>query len=252
MKNWGEFDASRASRQGGRPAFGPYHIPMNVCLFDIDGTLLASGGAGKAALELAFAEEFGVPVKRHVPYAGRTDRAIMRDLLRFHDMPDSPENTSRLMNGYLARLPASLTRHNGRVLPGIVELLDWLHGQCQSRFAIGLLTGNVRAGAKLKLGHFGLYERFAFGGFGDFHFDRDDVAREAHASIHQHVGSHVSPDRIWVIGDTPLDVKCARAIGAKVAAVATGQHTFEELSATGADLVLRDLADCRELFARWA
>lgn len=220
---------------------------MNVCLFDIDGTLLASGGAGKAALELAFTEEFGAALRHHVPYSGRTDRAIMRDLFRLHDIPDTAENTARLMNGYLARLPASLAKHQGRVLPGIPALLDRLHG----RFAIGLLTGNVRAGAKVKLSHFDLYERFAFGGFGDHHFDRDDVAREAHASVHEHIGSHVAGDRIWVIGDTPLDVKCARAIGARVVAVATGQHTYEQLLETGADLVLRDLSDCRELHARW-
>jgi phosphoglycolate phosphatase len=223
---------------------------MNVCLFDIDGTLLSSGGAGKAALEAAFTEEFGVLLRHHIPYAGRTDRAIMRDLFRLHEMDDSPANTRRLQDAYLARLPQSLIAKNGRVLPGIVALLDWLTNT--GRFSMGLLTGNIRAGAKVKLGHYGLYDRFAFGGFGDLHFDRDDVAREAHAQIHQHLGRPIAGDKIWVIGDTPLDVQCARAIGARVVAVATGQHTVAQLQAVEPDIVLADLSDHRELLSRWA
>jgi phosphoglycolate phosphatase len=117
--------------------------------------------------------------------------------------------------------------------------------------AVGLLTGNVRAGAKAKLGHFGLFEHFRFGGFGDEHFDRDDVAREALAAIRASGHADVEPERIWVIGDTPLDVQCARAIGARVAAVATGMHTLEQLSAAQPDVVLPDLADAAPLFARW-
>ncbi len=223
---------------------------MNIALFDIDGTLLASGGAGKSALEAAFSDDFGVPLRHHIPYSGRTDRAIMRDLFRLHDVVDSPENTSRLTNAYLARLPQSLVQKQGRVLPGIVPLLDWLRES--GRFSIGLLTGNVRAGAKVKLGHFGLYDRFAFGGFGDHHFDRDDVAREAHSQIVELHGADIAGDKIWVIGDTPLDVKCARAIGARAIAVATGQHTVAELKEANPDIVLADLSDYRDLLPHWA
>jgi phosphoglycolate phosphatase len=214
---------------------------MIACLFDIDGTLLASGGAGKAALESAFTEIFGIALRVQVPYSGRTDRAIARDLLGLHGVEPSLENWQSLLTGYLARLPATLTSHQGRVLPGILALLQVL--QTRSDVAIGLLTGNVRAGARVKLGHFGLFEHFAFGGFGDHHFDRDDVAREALAAIHAHIGTHVLPDRIWVIGDTPLDVRCARAIGAKVAAVATGSHSYEELVASAPELTVRDFSD---------
>src|SRR5882762_4998266 len=96
---------------------------MIACLFDIDGTLLASGGAGKAALESAFTGEFGVELRGQIPYAGRTDRAIMRDMFRMHDMTDAPENLHKLMSGYLRRLPDSLRNHNGRVLPGIEGIL---------------------------------------------------------------------------------------------------------------------------------
>src|SRR5207302_7838486 len=132
-------------------------------------------------------------------------------------------------------------RMKGRVLPGIADLLA--HLRQRDQVAVGLLTGNVRAGAQVKLGHFGLFEHFSFGGFGDHHFDRDDVAREALAAVRAHVHPEVTPDRIWVIGDTPLDVRCARAIGANVLAVATGTHTLAELAAAAPDLVLKDLSD---------
>jgi phosphoglycolate phosphatase-like HAD superfamily hydrolase len=214
---------------------------MIVCLFDIDGTLLASGGAGKAALESAFTEEFGVSLREQIPYSGRTDRAIARDLLQIHDLDDTPTNREKLVAGYLARLPKSLNSHQGRVLPGILALLKEL--SARDDIAVGLLTGNIRAGARVKLGHFQLFEHFAFGGFGDHHYDRDDVAREALAETRAHLGKAVSPERIWVIGDTPLDVQCARAIGAKVLAVATGLHTSEQLRASSPDLTLADLSD---------
>jgi phosphoglycolate phosphatase len=214
---------------------------MITCLFDIDGTLLASGGAGKAALESALTGEFGVKLRDQVPYSGRTDRAIMRDLFRLHDIAETADNLHKLLAGYLHRLPDSLRRHNGRVLPGIDALLAELRQMAHVR--VGLLTGNVRAGARAKLGHFGLYEHFEFGGFGDHHFDRDEVAREALAEVRQCVGPRCTADRIWVIGDTPLDVRCARAIGARAVAVATGLHSYDDLAETGPDLLLSDMSD---------
>jgi phosphoglycolate phosphatase len=214
---------------------------MIACLFDIDGTLLASGGAGKAALELAFTEEFNVTLRVQIPYSGRTDRAIARELLQKHEIEVTPDNWQRLRDGYLARLPNSLNRHHGRVLPGILALLKTLQGR--DDIALGLLTGNVRAGARVKLGHYGLFDHFAFGGFGDLHFDRDDVAREALVEARTHLGADLAPERIWVIGDTPLDVRCARAIGAKVLAVATGVHSLEQIEESAPDLMLADLSD---------
>lgn len=218
---------------------------MIVCLFDIDGTLLSSGGAGKAALEAALAEDFGNPVRFKVPYSGRTDRAIIRELFQVHGIDETPANLERIFGGYLRRLPEYLRSHMGSVLPGIDALLKILMGRPD--VAVGLLTGNVRAGAQAKLGHFGLFEHFAFGGFGDHHFDRDDVAREALAEVRRHLGGHVAGEQIWVIGDTPLDVRCARAIGARVAAVATGVHSLDDLADTDADLVLPTLSDASPL-----
>lgn len=226
-----------------------YNCSMLICLFDIDGTLLASGGAGKAALESAFTEEFQTELRFQVPYSGRTDRAIIRDLLHAHSIDETPDVRRRLFDGYLRRLPGCLRAHRGRILPGIQELLG--HLQARNHCALGLLTGNVRAGAHAKLGHFGLNEHFRFGGFGDEHLDRDDVAREALAVVRRDVDADVRPDNIWVIGDTPLDVQCARAIGARVATVATGVHSFDELIATEPDVALRDLSDPAKLLSRW-
>jgi phosphoglycolate phosphatase-like HAD superfamily hydrolase len=223
---------------------------MHVCLFDIDGTLLSSGGAGKAALEGALLEEFGLQeLCGQVAYSGRTDRAIVRDLLRMHCLEESPACWERLLAAYLRRLPECLQTHRGAVLPGIAALLEEL--SAREHVAVGLLTGNIRAGARLKLGHYGLDHHFAFGGFGDRHWERDDVAREALAAAHAHLPGRVAPERVWVIGDTPLDVRCARAIGARSAAVATGWHSHEELAAAGPDLLLTDLSDPRPLLQGW-
>jgi phosphoglycolate phosphatase-like HAD superfamily hydrolase len=219
---------------------------MRVCLFDIDGTLLSSGGAGKAAMEAALVEEFGLPgVLHQISYSGRTDRAITWDLLHAHQLDPHDSHRERLLNGYLRRLPDSLCRGQGRVLPGIHELLDEL-GQ-RDDVVLGLLTGNIRAGSRIKLGHFGIDQHFRFGGYGDEHLDRDDVARAALADVHRHLNGTVRPEHIWVIGDTPLDVRCARAIGANVAAVATGWHTLDELRAAEPDLLFADLADAASL-----
>jgi phosphoglycolate phosphatase-like HAD superfamily hydrolase len=222
---------------------------MHICLFDIDGTLLSSGGAGKAAMESALATEFGLAsVQQGIPYSGRTDRAIGWDLLKLHGIEPSPATWQQLQDAYLRILPASLARYQGKVLPGIAGLLDHLGGR--DDMVVGLLTGNIRKGARAKLAHFGLFDHFAFGGFGDDHFERDDVAREALAAARAYCDS-VSCERIWVIGDTPLDVRCARAIGVRVAAVATGIHSLDELEAERPDLLLADLSDTRPLLAMW-
>ncbi len=220
---------------------------MPVILFDIDGTLVSSGGAGKAAMERAL-QVFGAAAHSgDVPYSGRTDRAIGRDLFRLHTVAETPENWQTFLNAYLGHLPHCLATHPGRILPGIAALLERL--TALDHVTLGLLTGNIREGARLKLGHFRLYQHFAFGGFGDAHFERDDVAREALAFAQRHLGVDVIED-VWVIGDTPLDIRCARAIGARVAAVATGWHSRAELAAARPDLLVDDFSDAQALLER--
>jgi phosphoglycolate phosphatase-like HAD superfamily hydrolase len=224
--------------------------PKHVCLFDIDGTLIASGGAGKAALEAALASEFGIArIADSLDLRGRTDRSIVADLVGGCGLDPCPDTCRRLLDAYLRHLPACLHKGSGRVLPGIANLLALLDRQ--GEVALGLLTGNIRAGAQIKLGHFGLFDYFAFGGFGDHHLDRDDVAREALTEVQSRFDGNVTSDCIWVIGDTPLDVRCARAIGAKAVAVTTGWHPREELEDAAPDLLLTDCSDPTPLLALW-
>src|SRR5215213_4822239 len=190
---------------------------MPIILFDIDGTLVRTGGAGKAAMEAGLVAAFGVKeIRDVVTYSGRTDTAITRDLLGVHGIEPTPANQQKLREAYLDHLPNSLKTKGGTVCPGIPQLLGAVRGK--PGVVLGLLTGNVRLGASHKLGFFGLWEHFTCGGFGDDHHERDDVARAALAHAREHVGRAVDPSEVWVIGDTPLDVSCARAIGAKAVA----------------------------------
>lgn len=224
---------------------------MRVILFDIDGTLVRTGGAGKAAMETALTTAFGVrDIRDVVPYSGRTDRAIARDLLAVHDLDPSAANEARLRAAYLAELPATLARTPGLICPGVKDLVETLAGE--PGVVLGLLTGNVRAGAATKLGHYGLWDFFTCGGFGDEHYDRDDVARSALASARAAAGRDIDPRSVWVIGDTPLDVSCARAIGANAVAVATGWHPLDELTACAPDHIFADLSDHARVRAVWA
>jgi phosphoglycolate phosphatase len=221
---------------------------MRVLLFDIDGTLIRSGGAGKAAMEAGLQSEFGVTqILDQVPYSGRTDTGIVRELLVVHGIEPTDPNVERLKSAYLSHLPEMLRRRGGTVLPGISNAL-----QRERRGAVvGLLTGNIRAGAQIKLGHFGLWDHFPFGGFADGVDDRDDVARRALAEAERHVDRVIDPNDVWVIGDTPLDVKCARAIGAKAVVVQTGWHHRDELVACCPDHLLPDFTYAGELLTQW-
>jgi len=214
---------------------------MDAVLFDIDGTLVNTRGAGRAALEIAFAALSRDDGDAQIEMSGRTDRAIARDWLAAHGLEDSEENWRTLSRGYLEHLPATLCRRQGFVLPGVEELLETLtrRGDVQ----VGLLTGNMPDGARLKLEHFGIWRYFSFGAYGDAHLDRNAVADEALQQVQERASRPVAPGRVLVIGDTPHDVRCARHIGAVAVAVLTGWHTREELQAAGPDLLLDDLRE---------
>lgn len=215
---------------------------MHICLFDIDGTLLNTGGAGQAAMEDAFGLEFGTNrAVEGLVTAGRTDRAIAIDLFKFHGFEFDDASSDRFYQAYLRRLPTHLAERAGLVLPGVESLLETLSQR--EDVVLGLLTGNFREGAKLKLGHFNLHHHFDFGGFGDRHLDRDDVAREALDAVRERFNGSFDAAKLWVIGDTPADVRCGRAIGAKVLAVATGQFSADHLRGTNPDYLFENFAD---------
>jgi phosphoglycolate phosphatase-like HAD superfamily hydrolase len=226
---------------------------MYAVLFDIDGTLLLTGGAGKSCFVETFREDFQIANPQgEVPFAGRSDRAIAYDLMQVHGIELSAENWQRFLTGYCRRVEEVLDRSTGGLLPGVVELLDEL-GRLE-HVAVGLLTGNVEHGAWAKLGHYGLADRFAFGGFGDHHTDRNHIATAAlrAAELHAAKARNGAPGklrRVMVIGDTISDVRCARSIGAYSVAVATGSTSLEELAESGPDLALADLTDSDALLA---
>lgn len=223
---------------------------MHVILFDIDGTLIHTRGAGRAALRRALIEDFGIENPNdNVPVEGRTDRGITRDLFASHQIEETVENREKFHNSYLRHLPEQLKNRPGTVLPGIQSLLASL--QSTGHVAMGLLTGNTRRGAGIKLAHFGIDHYFEFGGFGDLHYQRNDVAGEALREVRSRHGADFEAGRVWVIGDTVLDVQCARAIGARAVAVGTGGHTLDELRTAEPDHLFADLSDSTPLVALW-
>ena len=219
---------------------------MHAILFDIDGTLINTRGAGDAALNSAVADALGCAGQHRVEMSGRTDRAIVRDLFEAHGVENTDANWRKLSEHYLARLPAFLAEKDGFVLPGIPELLKSLTPR--EDVFMGLLTGNTTRGAELKLSHFGLWEHFSFGGYGDWHHDRDSVAVDAVNRLRE--VADIPPERITVIGDTPHDITCARHVGANAIAVLTGWHTREELAASDPDHLLDDLRDTEVVLSR--
>ena len=221
---------------------------MTTVLFDIDGTLIQTGGAGKIAFAETFRELFGVEeISSNVGFAGRSDRAIAYELMELHDIEATPENWQRFTTAFLPRLQQVLPRSAGAILPGVVELLD--HLATLPHVTVGLLTGNIAAGAKAKLSHYQLFDRFHFGGFGDDWTDRNDIAVAALQAARTHLNGSSSNGNggVIVIGDTPADIRCARAIDAFAVAVATGGATLEQLAAAKPDLLVADLTDSREL-----
>lgn len=217
-------------------------MTKRLVLFDIDGTLLTSGGAGERALRLGFQDSFGVVEDlTGIEIAGRTDSGIARQVLRKHNLEVSPENIARFFDGYLHHLALLLPQLPGRLLPGISTILQRLKGHPE--VVLGLLTGNLQRGAELKLVHYGIWEYFEFGAFADDHHDRNELGRFAQLRARDRHGVDFPAASIYVLGDTPHDVTCARAVGAKAIAIATGNYTLEQLQGCGADVVFSDLSD---------
>lgn len=222
--------------------------PRRLFLFDIDGTLITSGGAGMGALADAMMTRFEVYEDfQGITLAGATDALIARALLDKHGIAATPENTAALLDSYLHHLPHRLPRHNGCLLPGIVELLDALRDRDDA--VLALLTGNLVRGAEIKLGHYGVWDYFEFGAFADDHHDRNELGKFARARALEIHGEEFPPERIYVIGDTPRDIECGRAIGARTVAIATGEYSRDALAAHSPDFLFDDLSDTRAVLA---
>lgn len=211
-------------------------------LFDIDGTLITSGGAGETALVEAMASRFGVREDfKGIVVAGATDASIARALLQKHGLEASPENVTALLDTYLHFLSPGMSRHSGRVLPGIVPLLDALKARPDA--VLALLTGNLLKGAEIKLTHYGVWDYFEFGAFADDHHDRNELGKFARARAMEKHGASFPSEQIFVIGDTPRDIECGRAIGAKTVAIATGIYDRATLAGHAPDFLFEDFRD---------
>jgi phosphoglycolate phosphatase-like HAD superfamily hydrolase len=220
-------------------------LPM-LYLFDIDGTLVDTGGAGMAALQEATREMFGADGPP-LDLAGATDLGIVIGIHEHFSLAATPERISAYLAIYQQRLDWNLAHGGfpGRVLDGVSDLLDELAGRDHA--TLGLLTGNIAGGAASKVSHFGLASYFAFGAYGCDHADRNRLGPIALERAAAYAGRGFSSEETWVIGDTPKDIACARAIGARCLAVATGRFTVDELAAHGADHVVESLEQAPDL-----
>ncbi len=222
-----------------------------LLLFDIDGTLILTGGAGQRAMTRAFADVYGIPdALAGIEMAGRTDTSILADALGRHGLTAEPDALDGFRSRYLACLREEVPRPGTgkRVLPGIEPLLEALATR-RDRL-LGLLTGNFADAAEVKLGHFDLWRYFRCGAFGDDAHDRNQLVPVALSRARAcGLPPAVEGGHVVIIGDTPRDIACARAHGARVIAVATGEYGSAALEAAGADVVFEDLSDTAAVLA---
>ena len=211
-----------------------------LILFDIDGTLISSGGAGIRSLNRAFHRLFGIDnAFEGISMAGKTDIQIMKEGLKFYGFPHMDGNIRAVVGSYLEFLKDEINNPRLKFKPGIKEVLDFLKRQ---GMVLGLLTGNLEKGARIKLGPLGLNEYFPDGAFGSDHEDRDELLPIAIKKFSK-MGFEFTLKDCIVVGDTPRDVRCAKVHGARCIAVATGPYSKEELLATDADVVFDTLVD---------
>jgi phosphoglycolate phosphatase len=217
-----------------------------IVLFDIDGTILWTDGAGRRAVFQALAEHFGETGPGNLRFDGKTDPQIVRELLRQAGAAeaDIDARLGLVLDRYLALLREELAErdHGDHVFPGVFELLHAL--EQRDDVMLGLLTGNIHPGAHAKLSAVGIApERFRIGAFGSDHHDRPELPEIARRRAEALLGAPVSGRDVVVIGDTPADIACGIGIGARAIGVATGRYTVEELEACNAAAVFADLSD---------
>jgi phosphoglycolate phosphatase-like HAD superfamily hydrolase len=214
---------------------------IRLVLFDIDGTLVLTGGAGTQAFAKTFATEFNLHHgSERMKFAGRTDVSLVREFFKIHGLDESPAHFRQFFARYVFWLDHVVAQSTGGVCPGVFELIRDLEALPNPPM-LGLLTGNIQLGAEIKLRRFGLWDKFVMGGFADDHEDRNHIAVAALERGRRVLGNDLQPQEIIVIGDTPFDVRCGKFIGAKTLAVATGGSKLEELKPCAADWTVKDL-----------
>jgi phosphoglycolate phosphatase len=226
---------------------------MRVVLFDIDGTILRSGGVGRIAMERALKTVFGSAGSQEYRYDGKTDRQIVRESMRLAGKSDDEIDAQmkRLLDEYVKNLHVELASPTRKVqiFPGVIELFDAL--EHEPTITMGLLTGNIAEGAKAKLCAAGIdIARFKVNAFGSDHELRPELPGIAQQRACAFLGAEIAGDRLIVIGDTPADIRCGESIGARAIGVATGRYTTEELAEHGAYAVFETLADTDAVMQR--
>jgi phosphoglycolate phosphatase len=212
-----------------------------LVLFDIDGTLVHTGGAGTAAFSRTFSHVFGLHNgAERIKFAGRTDVSLVREFFRIHGLSETEENFQKFFDNYAFWLEYVIERCTGGECAGITKFITELIELPQPPM-LGLLTGNIQLGAQIKLRHFGLWDYFEMGGFADDSEDRNHIAMAAFERGRRVLDPHLHPQEVVVIGDTPFDVRCGKFIGAKTLAVATGGSKYAELKNHDADWTVENL-----------
>lgn len=216
---------------------------IKLILFDIDGTMIQSDGAGGMAFGRAFGTLFNLPEGAEtLDFAGRTDSSLFQEFLDNHSIKGSEDLEFSFFHVYTHWLGEILPQVEGAVLPGVNGLLNEFVAT-DARVQLGLLTGNTRLAAEVKLRHFDLWRGFKLGAFGDDHACRNELACIAERRARQRMGDSLRSEEILIIGDTPRDVECARYIGAKSLAVATGRFDLHALQDSGPTRTVQMLTD---------
>lgn len=221
---------------------------MKLLLFDIDGTLLSAGGAGTRSLNRAFESVLGIKeAYRNFEMAGKTDIQIIKEGLRLHQIEPSKNLIDVILEHYLRFLEIEINNNSKHLKPGVWEFINL--NLKSFGYPMGLLTGNIERGARIKLEPFGLNPLFPFGAFGSDHEDRNQLLPFALRRFSEISKLDLDFSNVIVIGDTPRDVACAKPYGAKVIAVATGPYSVDALMMTEADVVVETLGEVEKILS---
>jgi phosphoglycolate phosphatase len=221
-------------------------MPKRLLLFDIDGTLVNTLGAGTDALKIIIADRWRKQDDlSSIEIAGKTDANIVADILKKYDVDPTAANVETFLDEYVSHLARLLPTLSGRILPGIAEILSRM--KSNPNRVLALLTGNIKRGAQLKLQRYGLWDYFEFGAFADDHHDRNQLGAFARTRAQEKHGHEFDAAQVDVIGDTGHDINCGKAFGGRTIAVATGTWSRAKLSALNPDFLFDDLGNVNEV-----